>query len=951
MNQLQEFPEFRCAQHSEIIKGICMFPDCNSRYMCRQCRKVHPNSHLNEFEDLEEILSGRLADDIHKNLQTTNQQIEEQERISQNNSHTLITSIEGHFNEIQNHIMQKLNETRELIIMDIKNKFKENTTVKQEIINHSDRIYENFKVAQANNFSNAHQLNNLINSLCNAQLLRARINNDPELQTLQRGDLAQSYFIMSSRLRDHYRVPFDKLCNDLINSFQINRNPYQTTGTSSIPRIGANLFENISFEPTQFSNPFTSNRPSIPKGNRLPEPNLFQDRNAFPLFNTIFQNQNQNQGGFNLGGGQNDRFNIGQPDLSNQQQRILPTLLTPHNSLAPQQPFGNNFMNNSNPSPFKIQPDLLNSNSNLLKAAQEQLQLRTPHNSVMFGDPNNPGSQNPPSQNHSKQPTPSRLASSLLSQIRAEGELPKAQTPENQATLVLPDPEVPEEEGEEGSPVQEIVTEKNTDRILIEDDEGNTIEEVTETQNTMLLETLEAEEEQPPVKETPQTAAKQSVSPLKIIEIMRKQNEIEKASANSKNLPPQQDFGRVVNQQDYNSQVTFGANTQQEYDPEESVKQYLTHKDNSRRRYEEEPPQQQQHVQPQQDYANQRDNRRRYEEEQAQPQPQPQQDLRRRRETIEQRGYLMVKNMNVSTGIDYISKKSEWAFGSNEGLIQIWNANPREYLQQIRAHNGEIFALKYIKEKNVLLSCSADGEVGVWNTNNNYKSGGFFKKHDKQPVYCVEYLPEFDEVVSAGEDGVLRFWSIEGVQEKDTVKIPNAKIYSICYLNLGKDNKMLLAATERGVVHVVTLGEMKVLTLQKTQAHDSIISKMQFFDSKGNKIVVTGSYDGFVKVWNLKEDGTLHLHKRLGRPGSQVMGFIVVPQSGLIVSSHDDGHIRLWRGSSSDERMLMSKQDETFGQNIIYYIGHHNYPVILTGARKMVKLWSLNAENLFEPRQ
>ena len=888
-----------------------MYPDCNARYMCRQCRKIHPNSHLNEFEDLEEILSGRLADDIHKNLQATNQQIEEQERISQNNSHTLITSIEGHFNQIQNHIMQKLNDTRELIIADIKNKFKENVAIKQEIQNHSNLIIDNYTTASSNNFSNVHQLNNLITSLCNAQILRTKINNDPELQTLQRGDLASSYFSMLNRLIDHFRIPFDKLCNELTNAFQINRNPYgQLSGTSSIPRIGANIFENFRFEPPS--------RLSVPKGIRQPETNIFADKNAYPLFNTIFSNQ----GGFgSLGSDQNglQRFNIGQPDLSASNTRIPPTLLTPHNSINPQG-FSSN-QPTTNPSPFKLQPEALS--SNLMKAAQEQLQLRAPQNSMVY-DPN--AGRNPPSNPRSSQPTPSRLASNLFQVAQTKPvETEEVATEPEQPRLFVNQPAEEEVQIEE-APVEIVREESN--QILIED-EGDTEEIVETSRSTMHLE----------VEEVPKENPKKSVSPFKIIEIMQKANqEADKRSANSKAIGGQ-------SSRDLTSQVTFAGNSQQLYDPEESVKPYLNNqRGQGRRDFDAYNP----------EYN--RENTGGYQPREREPttgytprgetpgNPNPNQ--RRSRETIERRGYLDLKDINVSAGIEYIEPKAELAIGGSEGKIQIWNMNPREPISTLRAHNGEVFVLRYIKEKGLLLSGGADGEIGIWDTKNRYKNVGFYKKHDKQPVYCLEYLTEYDEIVSAGEDGVLRFWQVDkgSIHDKGTVTIPNAKIYSVCYL---KNENILLAGTDKGVIHVVSLSaDDKKLLLQRTNAHDENIIKMQFLESKGKKILVTGSYDGLIKVWEIKEDGTLDLTKRLGQPGTQVMGFVVLQNQGLIVSSHNDGHIRLWRGTQGNDRMLLSKQDDTFGQNILYFKGHHGYDQMLTGNRKMVKMWSLNFENI-----
>src|SRR4051812_31882463 len=104
--QFQQFSGLFCHTHQEPIKGICLSQNkCNIRLLCRTCRKNHDNSHLNHYEELEDLTKAVIVNDLIKEFTEMIRNIDNHNQISSANTQTLIGKIESMFSAIQNHIM------------------------------------------------------------------------------------------------------------------------------------------------------------------------------------------------------------------------------------------------------------------------------------------------------------------------------------------------------------------------------------------------------------------------------------------------------------------------------------------------------------------------------------------------------------------------------------------------------------------------------------------------------------------------------------------------------------------------------------------------------------------------------------------------------------------------------------------------------------------------------
>ena len=79
--------DLRCKIHGEPIKGCCVYSgQCPNRLLCRLCRKEHTETHFQDYEDIDDMLNGKLIQDISKVL---NQMDEVNSRVKSSNQNFL----------------------------------------------------------------------------------------------------------------------------------------------------------------------------------------------------------------------------------------------------------------------------------------------------------------------------------------------------------------------------------------------------------------------------------------------------------------------------------------------------------------------------------------------------------------------------------------------------------------------------------------------------------------------------------------------------------------------------------------------------------------------------------------------------------------------------------------------------------------------------------------------
>ncbi|KAI5966827.1 CDC4 [Candida pseudojiufengensis] len=294
--------------------------------------------------------------------------------------------------------------------------------------------------------------------------------------------------------------------------------------------------------------------------------------------------------------------------------------------------------------------------------------------------------------------------------------------------------------------------------------------------------------------------------------------------------------------------------------------------------------------------------------------------------------------------------------GVDDKCILIYSTKTGKLMKVLEGHDGGVWALKY--SGNTLVTGSTDRTVRVWNMTTG-KCTHIFRGHTST-IRCLDIIhptvigkdvdgtdivfPEFPLLVTGSRDHNIHVWRLPIVNET------NSNIDETTFDGGETENPYLIA-----------------ILSGHTQSVRSI-------SGHGN-IIISGSYDSTVRVWDLLDNGNCKhiLHGHQDRVYSTAMDF----NKKLCFSGSMDSTINIWNFETGDllkvleghsslvgllalvDDVLVSAAadaslriwDPTTGELKSKLRGHaaaitcfeHDGLKIVSGSEKMLKLWHVNS--------
>ncbi|EPY25941.1 guanine nucleotide-binding protein subunit beta-2-like 1 protein [Strigomonas culicis] len=194
---------------------------------------------------------------------------------------------------------------------------------------------------------------------------------------------------------------------------------------------------------------------------------------------------------------------------------------------------------------------------------------------------------------------------------------------------------------------------------------------------------------------------------------------------------------------------------------------------------------------------------------------------------------------------------------SRDGTTMTWKLNPNRHSvddiyavpdHRLEGHSGFVAGISLAHATEYAITASWDRSLRLWSLRTGQCQGKFLK-HTKD-VLAVAFSPEDRQIVSGGRDNVLRVWNVKGE-----------------------------------CVHTLEQG-----------AHSDWVSSLCFSPSNST-LVVSGSWDNTVKVWDLADSKCI---KTLVGHTNYVTSVTVSPDGSLCASGGKDGVARLWDLNTGD---------------------------------------------------
>jgi WD40 repeat protein len=281
----------------------------------------------------------------------------------------------------------------------------------------------------------------------------------------------------------------------------------------------------------------------------------------------------------------------------------------------------------------------------------------------------------------------------------------------------------------------------------------------------------------------------------------------------------------------------------------------------------------------------------------------------------------------------------EIASCGQDGLVKFWDAGSGKETASLVAHGGGVTALAFSLQGELLATAGADGTVKLWDVASRKIVGTFFGHLGT--VRAVAISPDATSLVSGGDDGTVRFWDVATRRATATrwgrprsremaVDDPLQVVHSVAYSPDG----LLVASGSYGVIRLweaenaaeksmlsVSEGVVTALAFTpqgKTLAAgsdgaiyrwdvDSLVPRSTPIAVEGRVNALRYSADGrflaaatdhAALLFRQPADRQREVPIRLAGHVGEVTGIAIALDGETVVTSGDDGTLRLWNPQS-----------------------------------------------------
>jgi WD40 repeat protein len=186
------------------------------------------------------------------------------------------------------------------------------------------------------------------------------------------------------------------------------------------------------------------------------------------------------------------------------------------------------------------------------------------------------------------------------------------------------------------------------------------------------------------------------------------------------------------------------------------------------------------------------------------------------------------------------------AAGISNGKLYLWKFQERPTLQTLAALNNSINSVAFSpKNSNIIVAGSSDGKLRLWNLQGQ-PTGKTLAAH-KNGINSVVFSPDGNTIVTGGGDGQLRLWKLQGqpIGKPLTVGKSGVSLVAVMF-NRKINSTIVVSGSLDGKVSLWNVKQGK--QIKAFFAHKNGVTSVSF--SPNGQTIITGGGDGQVSRWN-----------------------------------------------------------------------------------------------------
>jgi COMPASS component SWD3 len=194
--------------------------------------------------------------------------------------------------------------------------------------------------------------------------------------------------------------------------------------------------------------------------------------------------------------------------------------------------------------------------------------------------------------------------------------------------------------------------------------------------------------------------------------------------------------------------------------------------------------------------------------------------------------------------------------GSYDEAVFLWDIRTARVMRSLPAHSDPVGGVDFVRDGTLLVSCSSDGLIRVWDTASGQCLRTFFHE-DTPPVVSVRFSPNGKYIATWMLDNSVRMWNyVEGRCVKTYQGHINGK-YSLqgAFGTYHGKQAMILSGSEDGGIILWDINTKKVL--QRLQGHEGAVMGVDVHPKE--RMIASCGMDMTIRIWRDRSDA-VHLN-------------------------------------------------------------------------------------------
>lgn len=245
---------------------------------------------------------------------------------------------------------------------------------------------------------------------------------------------------------------------------------------------------------------------------------------------------------------------------------------------------------------------------------------------------------------------------------------------------------------------------------------------------------------------------------------------------------------------------------------------------------------------------------------------------------------LSISEQHISTAC--FNKSGDWlALGcSGLGQLLVWEWQSETYILKQHGHFNNMTSLDYSPDGRYIVTGGEDSKVKVWDTSSGFCFVTFIEH--KAPVTDVTFTSSGYVIVSASLDGTVRAFDMHRYRNFRTFTSPKP-VQFVC-LAVDHSGEMVSAGShDTFEIYLWTMRTGHLLDI--LSGHEAPVTSIAF--SKQDALLVSGSWDGLVKLWNVIDGKGARETLQIGH---DVLAVAFNPNGKEIAVSSLNAEITIW---------------------------------------------------------